>query len=566
MAQLKSRFLLGTTSPRNPQLIVDYLTMLTSFEGKKWNKETQAAFYEKMKKNLVSDTPVGKSSDPAFSARDKINRAPKLLGLVSLSPEISITEAGKVFLEKPELRQEVLIRQMMKVQFPSPIHKETAISKGHFNIHPYLELLRLIYEVDGLLPRELKLFGVTLTNYKNFDQKVKELYNYRIEMSSSDLPTREFHNKYFEQYVATLYEDVIKAGNIKTRETETKTKKSFVDKKIRNINDYGDSIIRYLVGSGLVILTKERKLIISDNQRDEVVNLLNNMPREASQLTTEAWEKEMFDVSQPKLLSDDKDVLVKKVYKVSKELGEDTHNLSKLSTVALKSRLFKLNSTLTRVNLLSYANQLKLGDENDIEDIVETFKSIKAKAFFDNPLYFEWNIWRALTMITDELSGTVTGNFKKNVDGYPVSTATGNKPDIFLEMENTNLVVEVTTSGGKTQYSMEGESIIRHAGEMQKETGKATLGIFIAPKVNPTVVAELFSRYKINLDVYNGSVKYIPLNLSDFIEFFLRLADGKVKLNESSIRKVLAKSVKFAEKSRNEIEWQDNITSYLLSL
>lgn len=565
MAQLKSRFLPGTTSPRNPQLIVDYLTMLTPFEGKPWNKETQEQFYEKMKKNLVSESFVGNSNNPALSARDKINRAPKLLGLVSLYPVISITEAGEVFCKKEKLRQEVLIRQMMKVQFPSPIHKETVVSKGYFNIHPYLELLRMIYTVDGLLPRELKLFGVTLTDYRNFDEKIEELIDYRKKMAASSKPIRKFHNDYFEDYVTSLYQDQIDAGKIRTRETATDTVKDFIRKKIRNINDYGDSFIRYLVGSGLVVLTKDRKLVISKGQYDEVVNLLETIPREASNMSIEQWEDKMFTISEPKLLSDNKTLLISKVKNTAEQLGRKSYELGSLSVSELKVKLFELNTELAKVNLDTYADQLKLGSEEDIDDIIDTFNSIKEKTFFDNPLYFEWNVWRAFTMITDELAGTVVGNFKKNTEGYPISTASGNKPDIYVEMENVNLVIEVTTSGGKTQYSMEGETIVRHAGEIQSETGKETLGFFVAPKINPTVIAELYSRYKINLTIFNGSVKYIPLHLSDFIEFFLRLADGKVKLTEKKVKNILSMSSALIDKSKDEFEWQEKITEYILS-
>lgn len=565
MAQLKSRFLPGTTSPRNPQLIVDYLTMLLPFEGKLWNKETQKQFYEKMKKNLVSEALVGRSKDPAFSARDKINRAPKLLGFVSLKPVISITEAGKAFLENIELRQEILIRQMVKVQFPSPIHKESQVAKGYFNIHPYLELLRLIYTVGGIYPRELKLFGVTLTNYKDFEKKVVELLDYRNQTLKTDKPIRQFHNEYFEKYVTNLYQDQIDAGKIDTRETKTLTVKDFVKKKIRNVNDYGDSYIRYLVGSGLVVLTKDRKLEISKGQYDEVINLLDTVPREAADISFKQWENIMFSISKPKLLSDDKSLLLSKVESIENELGRNPKNNSKSSIVDLKTQLFELNTDLSRINLNSYVDQLKLFFEDDIEDIVDTFASIKKKMFFDNPLYFEWNVWRAFTMIIDEMAGTVIGNFKRNTEGFPMATAPGNRPDIYIEMEETNLVVEVTTSNGRTQHSMEGEPIIRHAGEMQKKTGKETLGIFIAPKINPTVTAELYSRYKINLDIYNGNVKYIPLALSDFVEFFLRFADGKIKLNEQKIKSILSKSIFLANTTKDEFEWQKEITNYILS-
>ena len=63
-------------------------------------------------------------NDPAFSARDRINRAPKSLGFVVLSPRISITPAGQALLTSKR-KEEVFLRQMLKFQIPSPYHKPT---------------------------------------------------------------------------------------------------------------------------------------------------------------------------------------------------------------------------------------------------------------------------------------------------------------------------------------------------------------------------------------------------------------------------------------------------------
>lgn len=79
--------------------------------------------------------------DPAFSARDRINRAPKSLGLVVLTPDISLTPAGKVLLSSKR-KEEAFLRQLLKFQLPSPFHRPTARA-ANFCVKPYLEILRL---------------------------------------------------------------------------------------------------------------------------------------------------------------------------------------------------------------------------------------------------------------------------------------------------------------------------------------------------------------------------------------------------------------------------------------
>ena len=63
------------------------------FTGQVWDKTTQVAFMECLRdENFFNGNGA---NDPAFSARDRINRAPKALGFVTLSPTIKLTPAGQ---------------------------------------------------------------------------------------------------------------------------------------------------------------------------------------------------------------------------------------------------------------------------------------------------------------------------------------------------------------------------------------------------------------------------------------------------------------------------------------
>ena len=72
-----------------------------------------------------------------FSARDRITRAPKALGFVDLKPVIRITEPGKRLIYGKRT-EEVLLRQLLKFQLPSPYHKEPEQFNGVFGVKPYL--------------------------------------------------------------------------------------------------------------------------------------------------------------------------------------------------------------------------------------------------------------------------------------------------------------------------------------------------------------------------------------------------------------------------------------------
>ena len=84
MARIDSKVVFVTTSPRTPAKMIPEIDLLyQNFAGQKWNNDTQIAFMELLKdENFFNGEGA---NDPAFSARDRINRAPKALGFVSVS-------------------------------------------------------------------------------------------------------------------------------------------------------------------------------------------------------------------------------------------------------------------------------------------------------------------------------------------------------------------------------------------------------------------------------------------------------------------------------------------------
>ena len=97
MARIDSKVLFLTTSPRTPEKMIPEIELLVEhFAGSSWNSDTQRAFMDVLREEQFFNGKGEK--DPALSARDRINRAPKSLGFVNLSPFISLTPAGKALL------------------------------------------------------------------------------------------------------------------------------------------------------------------------------------------------------------------------------------------------------------------------------------------------------------------------------------------------------------------------------------------------------------------------------------------------------------------------------------
>lgn len=137
MAYIGNKVLFFTTSPRTPSKMIPEIKLLNErFSGHTWDKHTQETFIDALAESSFF-AGKGSSSDKAFSARDRINRAPKALGFIDLKPHIRLTEAGQalVYGKRP---QEIFLRQLLKFQLPAPYHIEKPSIRGVFCIHPYL--------------------------------------------------------------------------------------------------------------------------------------------------------------------------------------------------------------------------------------------------------------------------------------------------------------------------------------------------------------------------------------------------------------------------------------------
>lgn len=163
---IDSKVVFMTTSPRTPEKMIPEIDLLAkNFSGKKWNVQTQVQFMQLLRnENFFHGS--GENS-PDFSARDRINRAPKSLGFITLSPAINLTPAGRKLISAKRT-EEIFLRQLLKFQIPSPYHKPSE-KAAKFFVKPYLEILRLVHKLGTLKFDELEIFGLQITDFRKFD-------------------------------------------------------------------------------------------------------------------------------------------------------------------------------------------------------------------------------------------------------------------------------------------------------------------------------------------------------------------------------------------------------------
>jgi len=337
MANLnKTKTLFAFTSPRTIEKIIPEIDLLTTnLSGNKWSK-VQIEYFD-----LLFDSDFYKGEkypkDPAFAARDRINRSPKVFGFVDLDPEVKLTEAGKLLLSEKRL-DETFTKQLLKFQLPSPYHTQS--KTVNFSVKPYLELLRLVKELGSLSKTEIALFFLQLTNFNKFGTVVAKIKAFQANSKKFEGSRKMYVSACFEKEILEIFHQEVQDKKLKTRESSEISLQKFIETKCSNMKDYADAFVRYIRATELVTFQKKTfRLIISPQKIEEVDYLLKTVNRNPTSFkNTIQFKKYLFNPFTVKLLSDNKDLLINKI----KQLGLSDIDTS-LNIEQLKDKLADLS-------------------------------------------------------------------------------------------------------------------------------------------------------------------------------------------------------------------------------
>jgi hypothetical protein len=545
-----------TTSPRTPAKMIPEIRLLhEQFEGRRWNSTTQEEFIDSLAQSDFFEG-TGSPSDKAFSARDRINRAPKALGFVDLKPHIALTDAGQALIsgKRP---QEIFLRQLLKFQLPSPYHIENSGIVGTFYVRPYLEIMRLVRELNFITFDELKIFAVQLTDYRKFETIKTAILAFRTEKEAHKGEYKRFVNNVWTDAVMSIYSDNINEGRTRTRETTDASLKKFISTKKSNLRDYADACFRYLRYTGLVsIVHRSRTIAFFADKLQEIDYILSTVERKPVFVDDEtAYKTHLFSATQPALYVDIKENIVDTLMRVSVYTRRE---LSGRTIESLKD--LRDNIIQERKEAVITEQVEKIKSYSLYSEIMDTYNEIISNDIFDAPLMLEYNTWRAMTMLD---GGEIKGNFKFDDAGQPLSIAGGNMPDIECDYGDFVLSVEVTMQSGQRQYETEGEPVARHYGQMKSRTGKNAYCLFIAPTINPAALSHFFALNQINIVYYGGKVQIIPLKLDQFMRLvdtaYNYQNDNRIRPNPLDVQRFLNSAIEQVTHSENETEWSERI-------
>jgi len=322
------------------------------------------------------------------------------------------------------------------------------------------------------------------------------------------------------------------------------------------MKDYADAFVRYVRATELITFQKKTfRLIISPQKTEEVEYLLKTVPRQPNIFRSlDEFKKYLFNPFTLRLLSDDKELLINKL----KTLGLSTIDKS-LDIESLKDVFDSLKIAVKAKNIEEKKRELK--DYNELHEIIEVFGQIRRRDMPDPPLFLEWNVWRSFVMLN--YAKRIDGNFIMDIDGMPLNTAPGNKPDLEIEFDDFVIIGEVTLSSGATQFKMESDSVPRHFGNTRRDIEKETYGIFIAPNIHDGCLAHFFNLNRLYTKHYGGKTKIIPLSLDNFIEFVNAGVSSKFS-DPNKLKGWLERQWVLNQTSVDEVVWRTEVETSIL--
>ena len=571
----KTRSWFFPTSPRSPAILEEDFKLIEDYDGCYWNSKTQTEFGKKWSSLSEGREPP---KDPAFTARDRVNRAPKLLGLITIPPNqeapLRITDAGKRF-SKLSMKRSLYAKQLLKIQFPSPLHCGPAYEL--MDIKPLVAVALILDAVGPISKEELQLFVLTTIRAEKIGETIHEITNFRqkILSESAGLARKKLRKTLAENRIYEIYEDDINAGNTYVREGSGK----FIQTKLNTLKDYADAAFRYLLSTELFTFdprcNRLAKASMYSEDFDFIISSCKASADPFESTTYTDWaDNYLGNPDVPLLPSDNTDNIAGHTANVLESLGTpDALSLKNLidqqsdntELMVLLEKAFELiiseNRKITSFDIKN--NRTK--EWSDVKDLYEAIGN-KDPELIDRPLLYEWNTWRAFEILNDNIEATP--NLRFDLDNNPVSTAPGKRPDMVIEFSDFWLVVEVTLTAGYKQYEAEGESIIRHVGQFQSERVsqgdiRPIYGVFIAEKINDEIIHFLRMQSTFKTDRFSGSVKIFPLARKDFVNY----VDIYLETNQTSkdLHSVFEQTFKIAANNKfDEIEWVKQSLNTLL--
>lgn len=556
---------LGNTTVRNPERIKAALQLVKEhLDGKVFDRTAQRDFFEVLLSAGVIEGNPPDESNRAASGRKWVSVCNKL-GLVQRSTPganatITVSPAGNALLSSEAIENDIYLRQMLKVQLPSPTEDELEGAA----IHPfYLVLSVAVGLVDnGLQPltkEEIALHLQSATRDDMTPQIIEAIKHYREQRDqiTGRVQKRQFFLEQLTHKVAELWGDVTEQH-----------KKTLVD--------YSDTTVRYSAITG-IFTTGRQSMVIKEDQ----LNLARALVTAGSPtlLENEEFTRVFTDPTLPTLPTDNNDflerdiaTLTNRLNQLSQETGatlESRPDITGADILRLKRRRQDLEAELIKQKEVQFYRAQ--GNSDQVADIIGLFDSIDKREIIGGsdylPAWAEWGVWRvflSINTITNPISET--RGFKINTELYPIHHAKGGAEDLRFEYsDNTLIPAEITLNRGDRQYAAEREPVRNHVLKViEQNPEKHVVGVFVAPVIQPRTAHDFYSVYRAG-DYSQRLGKAVPLDILPLtINQLCQFLPGQAKgcNNYGELRGRINELLSFREHCSDGSQWLASIDQY----
>ncbi|HSW75014.1 MAG TPA: AlwI family type II restriction endonuclease [Candidatus Saccharimonadales bacterium] len=483
---------LGNTTVRNPERIKAGLKLLKdNFEGRVFDLKAQQEFFEVLLAGGLIEGDPSQEKNKAASGR-KWQSACNKLGLTTRTKRvngvITVTAAGNALLSDDVVESDVFLRQMLKIQLPSP----TESKLDNAAIHPFYLVLSVAYRLleSGSRPlgkEEIALYIQSATNDNQTEEIVSQINEYREARDAIEgrIGKRRYFLERLTEKAKELYAD------------------DFSTQKVGTLQDYSDTTARYSSITGVFTIGRQ-SLVIKEDQ----VNLAKALVEAGapSLLDDDSFEGVFHNPELPALPTDDSSFLEhdiaslsQRLQQLSEQTGTQVSGREQVgdSVLQLKRRREDLEKELTSLKEVQFYRAQH--DSDQVDDIKSLFESIEARETIGGsdyrPAWAEWNVWRVfLSINTIANPVSETRGFKINSELFPVHHAKGGAADLCFKYDDGTIVpAEITLSTNERQFNMEGEAVKFHVKSIvENNQSNDVIGVFTAPDVHVATAHEFY--------------------------------------------------------------------------
>lgn len=507
----------------------------------------------------------------------------------------ALTPAGECFVDSPRAG-DVLLRQLLKWQYPDFQHHGSRWPASDFAIHPFVATARLIAELDGLTHEEIALFCFTMRRTEDAAAVAEQIRIYRDRRERAT-------GRVGKLAVARAAQDARGAARARYAVEGRRVAGSTAD--------YADALIRYLRYTGLFSVRGSRLVVATGRARDLLELVYQNIPadgvgpsRGASSLQLALGEappvrlaepRPLFsafgdhaafhayygDASAPRLPWEDPARLAAFARTLDEQVGtlraREAHlrsgrivlsgpSLAPAADVAeMERRVDALREEKQRLERAVFALEARTPER--LKEALDFYAPILRREVIDPPTYLEWNTWRAFLALGG--AQETVPNLQLDDDLQPLNPAQGSQPDLAVDYGDFLVVCEVTMRSGADQRLAEARPVTRHVLEAQRRyqdplrghAERPVFGLFLAPRIHADTANDFFIALKYRV-IERQQIAAIPLTVRQ-LTAALRPFVGALSFDPSRLRRLLEACVQAGLGSETGEEWLERIDAAL---